>query len=483
MMKRAARGSLAFLLTVMLMSPSTSAQVLVRQHSAEKIVFPELEFEPPAVEEHELAGVTVLVLEDHSLPLATIYVRLKGGYGLFSRDLYAAASALPSLIRFGGSKDLAPDSVDKILEYYAIQTSFGSGGEAISATANALVEHFPLAVDLLGTLLTEPAFDSNEVEVWRGRQIESVARMADDPVRLAYSEFNHLLYGDHSIGWEMGTADLEPGDLSREQLLEVHSRIVCRDNLVLGLAGDVTWSEVEHLVERLIDRINPCSVSLPESPIPTIRNAPGIYLIEKKIEQSVIVMAHATDLNLSDDPAYFSATIGNSILGGGGFSSRILSRIRTQEGFAYSAASLWTMPRRYSGLLGAVTSTRPENAVPAVEAILETMQGLVDSPPQASEISAAVNAIVNGFVFNFETSGQILSRTMFYLSEGLPRDWLERYLAGVQGVTANSVHRAFLEHMRPEDMMILIVGDPERMGREPLATLGPVTIMRESEVR
>ena len=96
MMKRAARGILAFLLTVMLMSPSTSAQVLVRQHSAEKIVFPELEFEPPAVEEHELAGVTVLVLEDHSLPLATIYVRLKGGYGLFSRDLYAAASALPA---------------------------------------------------------------------------------------------------------------------------------------------------------------------------------------------------------------------------------------------------------------------------------------------------------------------------------------------------------------------------------------------------
>jgi len=470
-----------FVLGMMLTSQSASAQVLVRQHPAEEIGFPDLEFEPPTVEEHEVAGVTVLLLEDHTLPLATIYVRLNGGYGLFSRDVYAAVSALPSLIRFGGTESLAPDSVDKVLEYYAIQTSFGSGGDVITATANALVQHFPTTIDLLGTLLTEPAFDSNEVEVWRGRQIESVLRRADDPVRLAYSEFNHLLYGDHSIGWEMNAADLEPGDLSREQLLEVHSRIVCRDNLILGLAGDVNWSEVEHLVEGLVDRIKPCSVSLPESPIPTIRDEPGIYLIEKNVEQSVIVMAHATNLNLSDDPAYFSATIGNSILGGGGFSSRILSRIRTQEGFAYSAASLWTIPRRYPGLLGAVTSTRPENAVPAIKAILETMQGLVDSPPQPSEVTTAVDAVLNGFVFNFETSSQILSRMMFYLSADLPRDWLERYLAGVQGVSANSVHHAFSEHMQPEEMMVLIVGDSERMGQELLATLGPVTIMREKD--
>jgi zinc protease len=109
------------------------------------------------------------------------------------------------------------------------------------------------------------------------------------------------------------------------------------------------------------------------------------------------------------------------------------------------------------------------------------MQGLVDSPPQPSEVTTAVDAVLNGFVFNFETSGQILSRMMFYLSADLPRDWLERYLAGVQSVSANSVHHAFSEHMQPEDMMVLIVGDTERMGQELLATLGPVTIMREKD--
>ena len=93
----------------MLTSQSASAQAVVRQHRAEEIGFPDLEFEPPTVEEHEVAGVTVLLLEDRTLPLATIYVRLNGGYGLFSRDVYAAVSALPSLIRFGGTESLAPD--------------------------------------------------------------------------------------------------------------------------------------------------------------------------------------------------------------------------------------------------------------------------------------------------------------------------------------------------------------------------------------
>ena len=396
-MKHTVKVFLSLVLIVLLATPYK----LRGQHSLGEISFPELEFEPPSVEEFDVGGVSVLLLEDHALPLANIYIRFRGGYGLFSRDLYAAVSALPSLIRFGGTEDLKPDSIDKVLEHYAIQTSFGSGGQAITATVNTLVEHFPLAINLLGTLLTEPAFNSNEVEVWRGRQIESVARIADDPARLAYSEFNRLLYGDHSIGWEMNPDDLEPKDLSLEHLLTVHSRIICRDNLLLGLSGDIRWSEIAHLVEELIDRIKPCSISLPEPPIPIIRDEPGIYLIDKKLEQSVIVMAHPTNLNLSDDPAYYSAMIGNSILGGGGFSSRILSRVRTQEGFAYSAASLWTTPRRYPGLLGAVTRTRPENAVNAVKAIVETMMDLVEDPPQPSEITTAVDAVVNGFVFNF----------------------------------------------------------------------------------
>jgi len=471
------RGLLLAVVFLASQAPTVQAQLPIGRRALDRLDYPAIEFRPPIPDEYDVDGVPVLLLEDHSLPLVSVYARFKGGYGLFGREYYAAGTALPSQIRYGGTRALSPDSVDKALEYYAIQTSFGSAGEAISSTMNTLVEHLPAAMELWGTMLAEPAFDSTQVEIWRARQLESVRRRGDDPGRLAFSEFNRLLYGDHPIGWEMEAADLSPQLLSSQRLGELHRRVVCRDNLVLGLTGDTSWRDFRPLLEAFVSGIPACEGTLPPSPIPDIREEPGVYLIEKELEQSVIVMAHATDVHLADDPSYYSATIGNSILGGGGFSSRILSRVRTEEGFAYSASSLWTMPRRYDGLLGAITRTSPENTIPAIELILETMEGLRTAPPEAGEVQTAIERIVNGFVFNFETPGRIVSRTMFYLAQDLPQDWLERYLSGVQRVTAAGIHDAFARHLRPAEMMILIVGDPDRIGREAIAALGPVTVL------
>jgi len=190
-------------------------------------------------------------------------------------------------------------------------------------------------------------------------------------------------------------------------------------------------------------------------------------------------MAHPTSIHLADDPSFFAATIGNSILGGGGFSSRILQRVRTDEGYAYTASSLWTTPRSYDGLVGATTRTRPENTVPAIEVILATMEELRERPPTQADLKTAVDRIVNGYVFNFESADQIVSRMMLYVYGELPEDWLERYVQGVQAVTTEDVRKVFADNLRPEDMTILIVGDRERIGEDALASLGPVTVLDE----
>jgi predicted Zn-dependent peptidase len=442
--------------------------------AVESLRFDPIRFEQPEPERREVEGVTVLLLEDHKLPLVTVLAGFEGGYGLFPRSLYAAATALPSLLRYGGVTGMPPDSVDAELETYAIQLSFGTGGGAVSSSMNVLTEHFPRSMDLWGRMLTEPAFDSSEVDVWRGRQLESVLRRPDDPSSLAFSEFNRLMYGDHPIGWEMDALDLDPERLARARFEEVHARIVCRDNLMIGITGDVSWSEVRPVVERFVARVPPCSAPLPDPPIPDVQDRPGVYVIQKPLDQAVIVLAHPTDLPLDDDPEYFAATIGNAILGAGGFSSRLMDRVRTERGYAYSASSLWTTPREYPGLLGAVTRTQPETAVPAIDVILETMRGLRSEPPTEEELSTTIDRIVNGFVFNFETAAQIVSRTMFYLAQDLPEDWLERYLTGVQRVDSGAVADVFGAHLRPEAMTILVVGDIQRIGRDRLERFGPV---------
>jgi zinc protease len=456
---------------------SASAQAPIGRGVIEAIEYPPLEFIEPVVERRDVDGVQVLMLESSELPLVTVHAYFRGGYGLFGRDYYAPAMGLPVLMRNGGTAALPPDSIDELLEFYAIQTTFGSAGGSVTSTMNTLSEHFELAVDLWTDLLTVPRFDSDQIEVWRGRQLESVRRRADDPTRLAFSEFNRLLFGDHPIGWEMNAEDLTPERVSAERFRFVHERVVCRDNLVLGVTGDAEWGDVGDAIERLVRRVRPCPADLPEAPSPDIRRDDGVYVISKDLEQAVIVMAHPTDVRLGDTAEYYAAMIGNAILGTGGFSSRILGRVRTEEGYAYSASSVWTTPREHEGILGAITRTRPENAVPAIEVILGTMQELRELPPTQDEVRTAVDRIVNGFVFNFSSPGQIVARMMVYMAQEYPDDWLERYLQGVQRVTAESILATFQTHLRPEDMTILVVGDPERIGREALETLGPVTLL------
>jgi len=452
------------------------AQVSGRE-AAEALRFDEIRFDPPQPEQHEIAGVPVFFIEDHSLPLVSVFASFKGGYARFDRGHYAAATALPSLLRYGGTRTLSPDSVDELLEHYAIQTSFGSGGESIVASVNTLTEHLSLAVELWSGLLREPGFDAHQVEVWRGRALEQALRRPDDPQTLAFSEFNRLLYGDHPIGWEMAAEDLEPAALTEGMLREIHESIACPAQMTLGATGDVDWPRLRAELEAMLAQWPPCAHELPPSPLPDIRREAGVFLIPRDLEQSVIVMAQPTGVRMGETPEYFAAQIGDAILGSGGFSSRLLARVRTQEGYAYSASSLWTMPRRYDGLLGAITRTRPENTVPAIRAILETMDGMTRAPPSDEEVETGIDRIVNGFVFNFETPAQIVSRRMFYLAQDLPPDWLERFLGGVQGVTRDAIHRVFERNLHPESMTILVVGDPQRIGPGALEALGPVTIL------
>lgn len=454
-----------------------TAQVDSARERIEAMEFEPLSFEQPEPDRHEVGEVPVLVLEDHDLPLVTVLAGFEGGYGFFPRSHYAAATGLPPLLRYGGVRNMSPESVDSEIERFAIQLSFGSGGGSISSSMNVLTEHFEEAMTLWGRMLTEPAFEREEVEIWRGRQLESVRRRPDNPSSLAFSEFNHLLYGDHPIGWEMTPVDLDPEALTRERLRDVHDRIVCRDNLLLGLTGDVSWPEARPVLERFVARVPECDEPLPDPPIPDVPARPGVYVMHKESDQAVIVMAHPTDLPLADDPEYFAATIGNAVLGGGGFSSRIMERVRTEEGYAYSASSLWTTPRRYPGLLGAVTRTGPETAVAATRTILETMRGLGTEPPTKEEVQTTIDRIVNGFVFNFDNASQIVSRTMSHISQDLPENWLERYLDGVQRVRPGDVAEVFDTHLRPDDMTILVVGDTTRIGRDRLEELGPVSVL------
>jgi len=446
--------------------------------------FPPLEFrEPDPLRNRVDPGVEVVFLEDHSLPLVSVFARFRGGPSYFSREEQGAAIAVSVLLRSGGTLHLAPDSVDELLEFYAAETAFGGGGPSSFSSVNTLTRYLDEVLEIWGSLLREPAFDPNSVEVWRGQRLDAVSRQSEIPSRLAIAKFNNLLFGDHPTGWELRPEDLDPEDLAPDVLRSVHRRIFCLGNLTLGVTGDITWDEMRPKLERLLDGWPPCEVDLQPPPPPTFSVEPGVYVIPREIGQSTIIMGKPSDVRLADSDDYYAAQLGNSILGGVGLTSRLARSVRTEEGLAYGVASVWTTPRRSKGILAATIQTKSESTVEAIHVIAEVLGEVASAPPDEAEVRDAVDRIANGFVFNFETPALIVSRQMLYLSQNLPLDWLPRFLAGVQNVTPAAVHEVFRNNLAPnglDDMVIVIVGDPAAFDPG-LEDLGPVRLLEENK--
>lgn len=440
---------------------TTSVDAPVGREAAEALEAPPLVFDPPDAQEHEVLGVPVYHLHDPTLPLVDVHVHVRGGPGHFARGELAATSALPPLLRTGGTGTLPPDSVELRLDLMALQLAIQSGGGGTFVSLNTLTQQVNPAMELLGDILLDPGFDPEALEVWRGAELERIRRRQDDPTSLAYSAFNRLVFGDHPVGWVTEEEDLVAGRLSEARLRELHAALYCKDRLVLGLTGDLAWNEAEPLVRAFVERWPECAEALPEPPVPELRRDGAIFVLPREIDQSTVIVAGPGGIRQEASPDYFASRIGNHVLGGG-LGSRLSSRVRTEQGLAYWASSLWTAPIRYEGLFGAVTATRADRTVETTRLLLDVLNAFRDDPPDPEEVERAIEEIVAGFVFAFESAFQIVSRRIGYRVQGLPADWLEGYLEGLQAVTPEAVHAAAREHLDLEEMTVLVVGDPAR---------------------
>jgi zinc protease len=462
----------------------------VGRSAVEALTFPPVDFAPPRAREHEILEVPVYHLHDPSLPLVDVFVQLRGGVSHFPREDGPALTALSSLIRNGGTTTLPPDSVDARLDLLALQLSVGSGGGGAFAAINSLTGTLDPALELLQEILLRPGFDTEAVEVWRGQELERIRRREDDPGSLAYGEFNRLMFGDHPVGWVfteaelavppggpetwgMETARAEVDPLAQARLERLHGRIYCRENLIVGVAGDLTWEDAEPRMEAFLREWPACPEPLADPPTPELRREGGVFILPREVEQTTVILAGPGGLRQEDSPEFFASRIANFILGAGGFTSRVFSRVRTERGIAYGASSLWTTPVRYEGLVGVVTATRPERAVEAVELIQEILEDFRSAPPHEDEVALALEQIVNGYVFAFESASQIVGRRMGDRAQGLADEWLERYLEGIQAVTPEDILEVSRRYIQPGEMTLLLVGDAARFGPG-LEAFGPV---------
>lgn len=439
--------------------------------------FPPQRFTPPRPKRVRLSnGIPVYLLEDHSLPLLRVQLVSKVGAANVPDSLWAVAQQAGNLLRTGGTTRFSPDSIDKVAAFYAVGFGFLVGPEKSRAMAAGLSRHRDRMLDLLFDAMLHPRNDSSRVRLAATQVDEAWRRRNDEPDAVLGRALGQVMYGDHPLGRKLATPD-ELASFTPARFRWVQERVFCPQQVIFGISGDFDERELLQKLEQHVRGWPACKAGLRATPPVRYAEGPRVVLVEKDVNQSNIVLAHRGGVHEANTPDYFAAQVANFLLGGGaGFSARLLQRVRSDSGFAYSVRSQWAAEPKREGLFSASAQVRAEKTVAALGLMRRTIGSLAVEPASESDVKLAQDNAANAFVFQFEDPTEIVRQQLAYAADGLPPNWFDVYLRGIQAVTPEQVRQAAQRYLHPDQLVTLVVGQTATFGGS-LDEFGPVTAL------
>jgi zinc protease len=433
--------------------------------------FPPLaEFEIPRPQTFELEnGLKVFLMEDHELPLIEVSARIRTGSVWEPVDKTGLAGITGTVQRTGGTVSMSGDEMDDFLEARAASVETSIGGTVGFASMDCLRQDFDEVLPLFVEVLRQPRFSPDKLQIAKAQAAAGVARRNDSVGSITSREFSRLMYGLESPLSRL-TEFATLAAISRQDLVDWHARWYHPNNVYIGVVGDFEPQAMRRKLEAAFAGWAPG----PPAETPAVEYAAkkgGVYFIEKTdVTQANIRFGH---LGITvDNPDFFAIQVMNEVLSGG-FSGRLMRNIRSNKGLAYGVGGGVGSSFLYPGVTGFTLQTKSGTMGEAVDALHEEIEGMIHRPASADEMARAKDSILNSFIFNYASRGQVLAQQMLYAYYGLPADFLELYRKNIEAVTQEDVARVAARYLHPAEAALLVVGNPADFDR-PLASFGAV---------
>ncbi|MEE2638604.1 MAG: pitrilysin family protein, partial [Acidobacteriota bacterium] len=418
---------------------------------------------------HELSnGVPVFVVEDHELPLVTVAVTVRTGSYLEPADKVGLAGLTGSQMRAGGTTGMGAAEFDEEAAFLAAQIGSGIGATSGRANLNCLTKDLDACLDLFFDMLRNPAFDEARLALAKSQAVQQMERRNDATGTIEGREFRRLMRGDaHFTTRPRTRASVE--SITRDDLVAFHHEYYHPGNFIFAVSGDVESDAILAELERRLGDWMVGTREVPPIPAPGFTPKPGLYLVDKpEVNQGRVAIGHLGTTR--DDPDRYKLLVMNDILGGGGFSARLLTRVRSDEGLAYSASSNFGVGVYYPGVFQAGFQSRSETVARATAIVLEEIERIRTEQVTAEELQNSVASFVETFTRNFSSAASTAG--LFAGDEYTGRDpvYLASYRDNIAAVTADDVLDVAQRYLDPEALAILVVGnldaivagDPER---------------------
>jgi predicted Zn-dependent peptidase len=438
---------------------TATADVIVDHPSMLK--YGELDFEVPDAADyrHELSnGIPVYVAEDHDLPLVNVTVVMRLGSFLDPDGKIGVASMTGGMIRRGGTTSRSAEEFDEEVEFLAANIGSFTGDEEGGASMGCITPVLDETLALFFEMLKTPGFQQDRLDVEKDQLLEGMKQRNDNPASISGREWQWLMRGDHFSARRMTTAHLDA--ISRDDLIAFHRSYWRPENMIVGVSGDV---DTKAILAKLEQHFKGWVVEGPAVPWPpagpTHTPQPGVYRVEKDIPQGRVLIGHLGYQRKDwDDTEPFAIAVMNNILGGGGFTSRLVKRIRSDEGLAYSAGSGYGVLTWWPGVFRISYQSKSPTVAFAAKIALEEMERIRNEPVSEEELRVAKGSFIDVFPRRFESAEDIVGTFVDDEYYGRPHDYWHKYRDRIRAVTREQVQAAAKKHLHPDRLVFLIVG-------------------------
>ena len=407
-------------------------------------------------------GAKAYLVQTQALPMLDIEISIDAGDRFDPTGKSGLASMTAELMNYGARSSKGALSEAQIADEIAdLGANFGIsvGGERAVIRIRSLSRKDlrDRVVQLASAMLSAPTYDAKILEREKQRAITGLLEAETKPESVLERRFRKSVYGNYPLSESPSVKSV--GSVSVSDLARFHQQFYRGDRIIVSIVGDVSPAEANEIVEVLLKNVPQSGAAIPA--LPQFERSPIEPLASRQIyipfdsQQAHIAMG-MTAITRSN-PDYFPLIVGNYILGGGGFVSRLMSEVREKRGLAYSVFSYFA-PGKDTGIFQAGLQTKGDQATLALEVMNSTIANFIANGATPSELQAAKANLVNGFPLRIDNNRKLLDNVSSIAWNNLPLDTLETWTTKVDAVTLEQVSAAFQKYLAMDRMKIVVLG-------------------------